>query len=310
MQAKRTRELLLSNALIRTNRDYRLLLSASSVSNLGDGIAMVALPWLATMLTSDPLLIAGVATAQRLPWLLFALPAGVWTDRMDRRLLMVRADLVRVALMAFTVLMVVSQTTLPAPDGSGPAAILSLTLMAFLFGSAEVIRDNAAQTVLPSIVAHVDLERANGQMWSAEQITGQFIGPPLAGLLIASSVALPFGVDASAYAFSALLVWLIALPPRKSIVTTRFLPALLRMRWPWISIVSPSITDATPAIATGLGLITFCRLISGSDPLLCMTNCVTRAEAAATVTKTSRIGTLAQRRPAPVRLRHGLDRSS
>jgi hypothetical protein len=59
MQAKRTRELLLSNALIRTNRDYRLLLSASSVSNLGDGIAMVALPWLATMLTSDPLLIAG-----------------------------------------------------------------------------------------------------------------------------------------------------------------------------------------------------------------------------------------------------------
>jgi len=86
------------------------------------------------------------------------------------------------------------------------------------------------------------------------------------------------------------------------------------MRWPWISIVSPSITDATPAIAAGLGLIAFCRLICGSDPLLCMTNCVTRAEAAATVTKTSRIGTLAQRRMGerltPVRLRHGLDRSS
>ncbi len=74
-----------------------------------------------------------------------------------------------------------------------------------------------------------------------------------------------------------------------------------------------SITDATPAIATGLGLIKFCRLISGSDPLLWMTNCVTRAKAAAVVTKTNRIGTLAQRRtsegPAPVRLRHGLDRS-
>ncbi|WP_246086396.1 MFS transporter [Roseinatronobacter monicus] len=67
----------MSRYLVITNRDYRLLLSASSVSNLGDGIAMVALPWLATMLTSDPLLIAAVATAQRLPWLLFALPAGV-----------------------------------------------------------------------------------------------------------------------------------------------------------------------------------------------------------------------------------------
>ncbi|MBK4214748.1 MFS transporter [Paracoccus caeni] len=217
----------MKNSLISKNRDYRLLLSASSVSNLGDGIAMVALPWLTTMLTSDPLLIAGVATAQRLPWLLFALPAGVWTDRMDRRLLMVRADLVRVALMAFTILMVVSQPSLPALENSSSAAILSLMLIAFLFGSAEVIRDNAAQTVLPAIVAHQDLERANGQMWSAEQITGQFIGPPLAGLLIATSVAMPFGFDVSAYAFSALLVWMIALPPRNLAITTRFLPALM-----------------------------------------------------------------------------------
>ncbi|MDF3349289.1 MFS transporter [Sulfitobacter sp. KE34] len=216
----------MSKALIISNRNYRLLLSASSVSNLGDGIAMVALPWLATMLTSDPLFIAGVATAQRLPWLLFSLPVGVWTDRADRRLLMFRADLVRVALMVFTVLMIVSQTSMP-PTGSGFAAILSLTVIAFLFGSAEVVRDNAAQTVLPSIVTHADLERANGQMWSAEQVCGQFIGPPVAGLMIASAVAFPFGVNASIYALSAILIWLIALPPRSAAVSSRFLPALL-----------------------------------------------------------------------------------
>lgn len=186
------------------------------------------------MLTRDPILIAGVATAQRLPWLVFALPAGVWTDRADRRLLMVRADLVRVVLMAFTVLMVISQSALPVPDGSGPLAILSLMLIAFLFGSAEVIRDNAAQTILPSIVAQEDLERANGQMWSAEQITGQFVGPPVAGVLIASSVALPFGINATVYSLSALLIWLIALPPRKAAFASHFLPALLEgMGWMW-----------------------------------------------------------------------------
>lgn len=54
-------------------------------------------------------------------------------------------------------------------------------------------------------------------MWSAEQITGQFIGPSVVGLIIASSVALPLGLDASIYALSAALVWLIALPPRKSV---------------------------------------------------------------------------------------------
>lgn len=217
----------MSKALIRTNRNYRLLLSASSVSNLGDEIAMVALPWLATMLTSDPLLISAVATAQRLPWLLFSLPVGVWTDRADRRLLMFRADMVRVALMIFTVLMIVSQTSMPMPEGAGMTAIFSLVVIAFLFGLAEVVRDNAAQTVLPSIVAHADLERANGQMWSAEQVTGQFIGPPVAGLLIASSITLPFGVNASVYALSAVLIWLIALPPKEIRASTGFLPALL-----------------------------------------------------------------------------------
>ncbi len=63
-------------ALLRTNRDYRLLFSASAVSNLADGISMVAIPWLCTLLTSDPLLISMIAVAQRLPWLLFALPVG------------------------------------------------------------------------------------------------------------------------------------------------------------------------------------------------------------------------------------------
>ena len=207
------------------SRDYRLLLSASSVSNLADGISMVALPWLATLLTQDPLLIAAVATAQRLPWLLFALPAGVLTDRADRRLLMLRADILRFGLMACILGMVLSLPDLPA-EGIGPVPILSLIAMAFLFGAAELIRDNAAQTILPALVAPGELERANGQIWSAEQVAGQFIGPPLAGLLIASTVALPFGVDASVYALSAALIWLIALPPRPRGEASRFWSAL------------------------------------------------------------------------------------
>lgn len=208
-------------ALVRTNRDYRLLLSASSVSNLGDGILAVALPWLATLLSGNAMLVAAVATAQRLPWFLFSLPAGVWTDRVDRRLLMVRADMVRVALMAVTVAMVLSQ---PAVPGAGP--ILVLVLVAFLIGSAEVVRDNAAQTLLPSIVAPDDLERANGQMWSAEQVAGQFAGPPLAGLLIGAGVALPFGLDATICALAAGLVWMIVLPPRAPGRHAGFWPAL------------------------------------------------------------------------------------
>jgi predicted MFS family arabinose efflux permease len=64
-------------------------------------------------------------------------------------------------------------------------------------------------------------------MWSAEQITGQFIGPPLAGVLIVSGIAVPFGVDAAIYALAAFLIWMIALPPRRPTARARFWPALI-----------------------------------------------------------------------------------
>ena len=66
-------------------RNFRLLWAATGLSNLGDGLRLVAMPLLATSVTSDPRLIAGVAVAQQLPWLFFILPGGAWADRFDRR---------------------------------------------------------------------------------------------------------------------------------------------------------------------------------------------------------------------------------
>jgi Na+/melibiose symporter-like transporter len=64
--------------LLVRNRNYRMVFSASAISNLGDGVSALALPWLATLLTRDAMLVATVAMAQRLPWFLLSLPAGVW----------------------------------------------------------------------------------------------------------------------------------------------------------------------------------------------------------------------------------------
>ncbi|MEX0318619.1 MAG: MFS transporter [Ruegeria sp.] len=193
-------------------RDYRLLFSASAISNLGDGVSALAFPWLATLITRDPMLIACVAFATRLPWLLFSIPAGVWTDRMDRRRLMVQADLVRMVLTSGVITVILSAPGFPvAQEGLYIAAISAL---AFLLGSAEVIRDNAAQTVLPSVVPGERLEQANGQIWSIEQVMGSFVGPPLAGLLIATSVPAPFALDAVTFAVAAGLVWCMAIAPR------------------------------------------------------------------------------------------------
>ena len=200
-------------AILATNRSYRLLFSATAVSNLGDGISALAFPWLATLITRDPFLISLVAFATRLPWFLFSIPAGVITDRYDRRVLMVRADVFRFLLTGGVIALIFSTPALPL-EGDPLPYILSLSGLAMLLGTAEVIRDNAAQTVLPSIVAKDDLESANGQLWSVEQIMASFVGPPIAGVLIALAVPMPFVVDAVTFALAAWLVWMIALPAR------------------------------------------------------------------------------------------------
>jgi hypothetical protein len=64
-------------AASRLSSSFRLLWGSAAMSNLGDGIGMVALPLLAAGLTRDPLEIAVVAAAQRLPWLVFVLISRV-----------------------------------------------------------------------------------------------------------------------------------------------------------------------------------------------------------------------------------------
>src|SRR5688572_12791360 len=78
--------------------EFRKLWAASAASNLGDGIALVAAPLLAASLTRDPALVAGLALAQRIPWLLFPLLSGALADRLDRRRAMVAVEVGRAAL--------------------------------------------------------------------------------------------------------------------------------------------------------------------------------------------------------------------
>ena len=208
------------------NRNFRLVFGATAISNLGDGVAMVAYPWLATLISKDPLDIAFVAFASRLPWFLLALPAGVITDRAAHKKLMVGADIFRALL---TLCVVALVFWMPS---SG--AILALAVAAFMLGAAEVLRDNTAQTILPQLVEKHDLPKANGTMWSAEQIIGEFVGPPLAGFLIAIALPLPFLLDAVSFAVAAGLVW--RLRPRP-VPAARQAPALVAMKegmvWVW-----------------------------------------------------------------------------
>jgi len=217
--------------LLRRNQNFRLLFGASGFSNLADGVALLAFPWLASLLTRDPFLISLVAAAGRLPWLLFTAPAGVLADRLDRRRLMVLADAGR-AIVA--VLVVALVWIAPLEDQAGTRFIWVLAGLAFILGMAEVLKDNTAQTALPSVVDSADLETANGQMWSLEQVIGTFAGPPLAGILIAWAVPAPFQLIAILFALAAFFVARVQFPPRKAApVTSPWQDFKDGARWLW-----------------------------------------------------------------------------
>jgi len=184
-------------------------IAASGMTNLADGIAVVVWAWIASLLTRDPLLIALMPIALRLPWFLFALPAGVITDRVDRRHLILGMDILRAA--AFAIAAICVWLALPLPDApdagtANPALFAALLVCALLVGTAEVFRDNAAQTMLPALVPNDRLEQANGRLWSVELVGNSLLGPALGAFLIAAVMWSPFALNAAMFALAALLV--------------------------------------------------------------------------------------------------------
>lgn len=181
----------------RLGGQYWRVWTSSVVSNVGDGVSAVALPLLAASLSADPRIVAGVAAAGKLPWLFFALLSGAIVDRLDRRKLMVGVN-------AFRGLLVVVFAILVSVDEVGIGVIYAFV---FIIGICETLFDNAATSILPSVVRSSELERANSRLYAAEVTTNSFLGPPIGGLLFAAAVAAPFFVDAVSFFIAAGLIW-------------------------------------------------------------------------------------------------------
>lgn len=159
---------------------------AGSVSGVGDGLRYAALPLLAASLTRDPRLVSLVSVADYLPAVLFGLLSGAVADRIDRRRLMWVTDLARAAVGGgFFALLV-----------AGRQSIWLAVAVTFVMGGFGIFFENASSSILPMLVTREDLERANGLVFTSQNVTSQFVGMPLGGLLFTVSAALPFGVDA------------------------------------------------------------------------------------------------------------------
>ncbi|MEU4768736.1 MFS transporter [Actinosynnema sp. NPDC023794] len=125
------------------------LWTSSGLSNLADGTFKVVLPLVAVQTTREPTLVAG---------LVFALPAGALTDRLDRRRTVIRANTARAVLPA----------VLAAAVASGWASTWFLYAIAFAAGIAETLYDTSARSLLPQLVDRDRLPRANARLLAVE----------------------------------------------------------------------------------------------------------------------------------------------
>ena len=189
----------------RLGASYWKLLSANDL-NTGDGVGFIAYPWLASAVTRNPLLIGLISVANRLPWLVFSLPADVITDRVDRRITMVVCDALQ-AVLTLGVALVVFASGQPAGrrraglgDRHRPGLYAVLLETTLLLGMAEVLRDNCGQTLMPPWSTPRCSRRRTAACMGRRADGQRLFGPVVGGLLLSITFALPFLVDAGSFA--------------------------------------------------------------------------------------------------------------
>jgi MFS family permease len=208
--------------------DFARLLTANTVSNVGDGVRLAAGPLLVASLTDDPGLVGGAVFVQQLPWPLLSLVAGAYVDRLDRRRLLVTVNLLR-ALVAGALALAVATDT---------ASIPLVYAAVFVVGVAEVLADTASSALVPAVVASAHLPRANARLAAALVVGNQFAGPPLGAWLFLMGAALPFGVEAAGFLLAALLLCRLRWRPTAEVVESRSRGWLRRdvaegLHWLW-----------------------------------------------------------------------------
>ena len=180
-----------------THADFLKLWTGQSISEFGSQISQLAIPWLAAVaLDATPFQFSLLGFLGFLPFILFALPAGVWVDRLRRKPILIIGDAARAALLAL----------IPVLWALDALHMWHLLVIQFVVGVFTVLFDVAYQSYLPSLVDRDDLVDGNAKLQLTVS-TALIAGPPLAGALIAAIKA-PYAivVDAASFVISTLFM--------------------------------------------------------------------------------------------------------
>ena len=187
------------------------------MSNIGTWMQTVGAQWFLVGLPGAATLVALVQTADTLPDVLLAFPAGALADAFDRRRLLIILQLLQVAIGT-------GLTALTLTGHMTPALLLAFT---FALGGASAMTLPPYQALIPELVPREQLPSASA-LGAISINLARAIGPALAGLLIARvGVGVVFGINTLAFLLliGVLLVWRRPIEAAAQ-APERFLPAL------------------------------------------------------------------------------------
>lgn len=177
--------------------DFLKLWSAESISQFGSQVTALALPLVAVLvLDASAFAVSALFVVEFLPFILFAIPAGVWVDRLRRKPLLVLADLGRAALLG----------SIPIAYAFDALHMGQLYAVGFLVGICTVFFDVSYQSYLPSLVARDQLVEGNSKL-EISRSGAQIAGPGAAGGLV-SAVGAPVAILLDAISFLVSAVFL------------------------------------------------------------------------------------------------------
>jgi DHA3 family tetracycline resistance protein-like MFS transporter len=220
-------------------RDYALLAGGSLISQLGDGFFFVALAWQVYQISNVPTALSLVGLAWTLPLILFVLIGGVFSDRYDRRWLMISADLVRA--LAIGLIGVLSVL--------GVLELWHVVALIAFVGLGDAFFNPASTAIVPDLLTEDQLASANALQGLIRPLAIRLIGPAIGGFTVAAiGPGTAFLFDAGSFLASAIAILAIAPRPRREVVDHGLRQTAVEVRegvafvratpWIWATLIS------------------------------------------------------------------------
>lgn len=183
----------MTSAAKRLPRDFWYYFTGQAISALGSSFTAFALPLLVYSLTGSASSLGLSMAATFLPYPLFGLVIGALADRLDRKRMMIAADVLRTAVIA----------VLPLLAAFGALRVGWIYPVAFASTTIRIFFDAGAFAGIPAVVRPDQLLAANGLI-QAGFSAARIAGPILAGVLVAVvPIADLLLVDAASFLLSA-----------------------------------------------------------------------------------------------------------